>query len=66
MTYQSVTGIGTMSALVRFDAGVHSHVPPQIRAELRLKIATLVAAGMDLDLLGVRGILVPYPMPAEN
>lgn len=55
-----------MLTLVRLDARMHSHVSPQIRAELRLKIAALVTAGMDLNLLGVRGILVPYPVPAAE
>lgn len=55
-----------MSTLVRFGACMQSHVSPQIGAELRLKIAALVSAGMDLNLLGVRGILVPYHMPIEN
>lgn len=65
-THQSVTGVGTMTTLVRFGACMQSHVSPQVRAEFRLKIAVLVSAGMDLDLLVARGILVPYPMPREN
>jgi len=55
-----------MSTLVWFGACMQSHVSPQIRAEFRLKIAALVSAGMDLDLLGIRGILVPYSMPIDR
>lgn len=63
--FQGVTGVGTMSTLVRFGTRVQTHVSPQIRAELRLEVAALVGAGMDLNLLGVRGILVPNSVPAQ-
>lgn len=52
-----------MSTVVRFGACMQSHVSSQVRAELRLEITALVSAGMYLDLLVVRGILVPYPVP---
>lgn len=55
-----------MSTLVWFDTCMQSHVSPQIRTEFRLKIAAFISAGMDLNLLGVRGIFVPYSVPMEN
>lgn len=55
-----------MSTLVRLGARMQSNMSPQVRDELRLKIAALVSAGMDLNVVGVRGILVPYPVPMGN
>lgn len=45
---------------------MQSHVSPQVRTDFCLKIATVVSAGVGLDLLGVCSIFVPRPMPGIN
>lgn len=42
------------------------HVSPQVRTDFRLKIATVVSAGVSLDILSVCRIFVPRSMPGIN
>lgn len=65
-TYQSITRVRTMATFVRFGACMQSHVSPQVRTEFRLKIASVVSAGVSLDILRVGRIFVPPSMPGIN
>lgn len=65
-TYQGVTRIRTMPTFVWFGSCMQPHVSPQVRTDFRLKIATVVSAGVSLDILSVCRIFVPRSMPGIN
>lgn len=54
-----------MPAPVRLGSGVEAQVPAQMGTDVGLKVAVGVAATVGPRLLGVYGVLVPGPVPAE-
>lgn len=64
-TYQVATRVRTMPAPVRLGSGVEAQVPAQMGTDVGLKVAVGVAATVGPRFLGVYGVLVPGPVPAE-